>query len=430
MSAHGEDVDFLVIGAGVGGLCAAARLAHAGRSVVLAERSDRVGGRASTFELDGFKINTGAIAIETGGAFEQTFADVGASLELRCPDPANVFRVSGRTINPTKGGWAFVLDQVTKRGARLLHELADARGGAMPEEQLTLEQWLERATSNRTVHRLFRNLSAAIFAANADEIPARAFLTYFMRKGAFRQFGFHPDGTIGVCSVLADAFVRDGGRLWLDSEVAHLRADAGRVTAAEIIRAGEAIELRCAAVVSDAGPVATIALAGEESLGEDYVASIRRRARPSANIIIHIASPEPLIDAPGLMVFSSTERICNMANMTATCPELAPAGWHLSVVYAVPRPAVGDFDSERELELALQELRAELPAVADARILDARVMRGEWPAQRALSGYELPRATPLENLFNVGDACREYGDGGTQACAVTAKLVVDELLAA
>ena len=40
----------------------------------------------------------------------------------------------------------------------------------------------------------------------------------------------------------------------------------------------------------------------------------------------------------------------------------------------------------------------------------------------------MPRNTPLDNLWNVGDGVKEYGDGGTQACAVTAKLVVEEIL--
>ncbi len=430
MSAARRHVDHLVIGAGIGGLCAAARLAHAGLDVLLVERLDRVGGRASTFEVDGFKVNTGAIAIEAGGAFEQTFHDVGADLDLRYPEPANVFRVRGRTINPGKGGWAFLLDQITKRGARLLSQLGSARGGEMPGEGLTLEEWIAGATSNRTVHLLFRNLAAAIFAVNADEISARAFLTYFMQKGAFRSFGFHPEGTIGVCQALAATIVGNGGELWCSSEVAALDSERGRVRSATVLRDGEPIEVTCEAVISNVGPVATIGLVGEEALGAEYVESIRRRSRPTANIIIHVASREPLIDSPGLMVFSATERICNVGNMTATCPELAPEGWNLAVVYAVPHPAVGDFDGDRELELALEELRRELPAVADARILDARVMRDGWPAQRALAGYELPRETPLVNLFNVGDGCREYGDGGTQSCAVTAKLVVDELLGA
>jgi hypothetical protein len=55
-------------------------------------------------------------------------------------------------------------------------------------------------------------------------------------------------------------------------------------------------------------------------------------------------------------------------------------------------------------------------------------MRGEWPAQRSIAGLDLPRETPLENLWNVGDGVREYANGGIQACAESAKLVVDQVL--
>jgi phytoene desaturase len=57
------------------------------------------------------------------------------------------------------------------------------------------------------------------------------------------------------------------------------------------------------------------------------------------------------------------------------------------------------------------------------------VMRDDWPAQRSCAGYDLPRETGIEGLWCVGDAVKQYGNGGTQACAETAKIVTDAILA-
>jgi hypothetical protein len=56
-------------------------------------------------------------------------------------------------------------------------------------------------------------------------------------------------------------------------------------------------------------------------------------------------------------------------------------------------------------------------------------MRDDWPAQRSCAGYDLPRETGVSGLWCVGDAVKVYGNGGTQACAETAKLVVDAIVA-
>jgi phytoene dehydrogenase-like protein len=154
-----------------------------------------------------------------------------------------------------------------------------------------------------------------------------------------------------------------------------------------------------------------------------------RDLRPTANIVVNIASDEPLMEAPGIITFGITRRLCNMANLTATCPELAPPGQHLYVAYGVPRPAVGAFDEEAEVEATLDDLRDNFADFDNrARILSIRVMRGEWPAQRSIAGLDMPRDTPLENLWNVGDGAREYANGGIQACAESGRLAVEQVL--
>ena len=420
--------DAVVIGAGAGGLCAAARLCHAGLRTIVVDDKERIGGRASTEEIDGFKVNIGAIAIELGGVFEETFNTVGATLDIRTPEPASSFFIDGKLIDVGRGGWSLLLGQLTKQASRILEKFADARAGNLPDGRQSTEDWLKSYTSNTSVHAIFRNLCAAIFACNAAELPARAFLTYFTAKGAFKRFGFCPQGTIGVWNALASAIKRNG-EIWPATPAVAIHSRNGRVEGVSVIRDRQNVRIDTDLIISNAGPKATVALGGEAAFPSDYVERVRNGLRPAANIVINIASRQPLLSHPGIVTFGKTRRLCNMANLTATCPELAPAGWHLYVAYAVPIPALGDFDSGVEVELALADLREQFPNFNQARVLSTRVMRDDWPAQRSCAGYDLPRETGIEGLWCVGDAVKEYGNGGTQACAETAKIVTDAILA-
>lgn len=421
--------DAVVIGAGAGGLCAAARLVAAGKKVLVAERLDRLGGRASSELIDGHIVNVGAIAIEKGGVFEETFDLLGVPLDLREPNPATVFYIDGKVINVAKGGWGMLLGTFTKQAAKIGAKFADARGGDLPEARLTTKQWLEQYTSNETVHAIFRNLCAAIFAANADELPARAFLTYFAIKGAFKRFGFCPRGTVGLWDDLAAGIRARGGEIWLSAPVAALHTQDGRVCALDIMRDGKAWRVDAGVVISNIGPTATTALPGAEALGEDYMSRAKIQPRPAANIVINFATRQRLLDVPGLVTFGQTRRLCNMGELTATCPELAPDGWYQYVAYAVPRPAIGDFDEQHEIAESLADLHAMFPGFTDAKMLSVRVMRGDWPAQRSCAGFDMPQDTPLANLWHVGDAVKDYGDGGTQACAFTGREAAKKAIA-
>ena len=138
--------------------------------------------------------------------------------------------------------------------------------------------------------------------------------------------------------------------------------------------------------------------------------------KQATKIGANFAARARLIDAPGLVTFGRTERLCNMGELTATCPELAPLGWRQYVAYAVPKPALGNFDEKAEIEAS----RADLRAVSGLRRGQDAVGAGD--ARRvACAGFDLAQDTPLANLWHVDDAVKDYGDGGTQACAFTAR---------
>lgn len=425
------DYDVIVIGAGAGGLFTAARLAHQGKKVLVAERLDKVGGRASTTDIDGFKVNDGAIVIEVDGLTQRTFEELGIPWEIREPSPPILYRLKGKDVDVTGGGWGFLLSKLTRQGAKLVSGLGAARNDSgLPEDEISTDEWVRKYTKNESVRGIFRNMCASVFAVSSTDLPARVFLTYFTRKSAFKRFGFHPEGTIGLWRQLADNFQDNGGELLLSTAVERILVEDGAVTGVELVREdGSRQQVTAPVVVSNVGPAATLGLVGRENLPDDYVTTIERADRPTAMIAINFASQERIIEAPGMLSFASTRRMAYVANFTDTCPEMAPPGWNLYVATSVPEPSTGDFDEEAELELLREDLRDNFPGIEDRmRELSVTITRDEWPPQRAVAGFDMPHDTPLGGLWNVGDGVKEYANGGTTACAETAEIVTGKIL--
>jgi phytoene desaturase len=427
-----NDFDAVVIGAGAGGLFTAARLSQQGFRTLVVERLDKVGGRASTDDIDGFKVNNGAIVIELGGITEQTCAEVGAAFDIREPNPPILYRIGGKDIDVTGGGWGFLLSKLTRQGAKLVKGIGAARNDSgLPEDEISTAEWVSKYTKNEGVHGIFRNMCASIFAVGSEDLPARVFLTYFTRKSAFKRFGFHPEGTIGLWRSLAAAIESHGGEVWLSTPVKKILSEGDTVTGVDVLRNGERVTINAPIVVSDVGPAATVSLLGEENVPADYQDQVKKADRPTAMISVNFASRERLIDVPGMLSFAKSKRLAYIANFTDLCPEMAPEGWNLYVGTAVPKNPTGDFDEAAETEFLLQDLRENIDDFdRRARILNIAVTRDDWPPQRAVAGFDLTHDTPFAGLWNVGDAVKEYANGGTTACAETAKIVADKIVAA
>jgi phytoene desaturase len=430
MNSNQLHFDAVVIGAGAGGLFTAARLARRGYRTLVVEALDKVGGRASTDEIDGFKVNTGAIVIEVGGITQQTCEEVGAPFDIREPQPPILYRIAGKDVDVTGGGWGFLLGKLTRQGAKIVKGIGAARSDSgLPEDELSTADWVAKFTKNEGVQGIFRNMCASVFAVGSEDLPARVFLTYFTRKSAFKRFGFHPQGTIGLWRGLADVIQDHGGEIWLSTTASKIAADGLNVTGVHVERDGETVHVQAPVVVSDIGPAATNELLGEDVVPADYKELVDRGNRPTAMISVNFASRERLIDVPGMLSFAKSRRLAYIANFTDVCPEMAPEGWNLYVATAVPKPSLGDFDEAAETDLLMMDLAKEIDGFRDrARILNVAITRDGWPPQRAVAGYDLPRDTPFAGLWNVGDAVKEYANGGTTACAETAQLVVEEIV--
>jgi phytoene desaturase len=74
-------MNILVIGAGIGGIAAAWRLARAGHTVTVLEKGARPGGRASVIAQDGFRFDTGPTLFLMPEVFAETYAALGERMQ-------------------------------------------------------------------------------------------------------------------------------------------------------------------------------------------------------------------------------------------------------------------------------------------------------------------------------------------------------------
>jgi phytoene desaturase len=109
----------VVIGSGFGGLAAAARLAAGGHDVTLFEKRDKLGGRAYTYAIDGFRFDGGPTVVTAPWLFDEIWALAGKQREeyfqlVPCDPFYRIFDHTGRPFD-YNGDHAFILDQIRQR---------------------------------------------------------------------------------------------------------------------------------------------------------------------------------------------------------------------------------------------------------------------------------------------------------------------------
>lgn len=106
----------VIIGAGIGGLSAAIRLAAAGKQVVVLEQNERVGGKMGQIEAAGFRWDTGPSVITMRHVFEELFQCAGRRLEdyltLHPVEPlTRYFYPDGTRLDLTRN-WPALAEQI------------------------------------------------------------------------------------------------------------------------------------------------------------------------------------------------------------------------------------------------------------------------------------------------------------------------------
>lgn len=288
----------VVIGTGPGGSSCAALLQSRGFDVTVLEQNRFIGGKCSTYEENGFKVDTGIHMFATGpsGPHGQTARELGVAQPWLIRDPSETmwmnekgfFHLHQKIGSPASlkelvmagitGKQRIDVINTLRRSVKnfgvfgMLRELAGV-GKALPGivakyDETTVRDFLYLFTDDSGIHRAMNCLSMLLLVVPYGQASAGEFIQVVSDIFRYSTLGVPRGGAIGVPRSFMRAFKRDGGRLVLGVAAKSILVEDGRVKGVE---GSDGETYPADVVVSNAGLKTTVSLAGEKNLPEEYV---------------------------------------------------------------------------------------------------------------------------------------------------------------
>lgn len=389
----------VIIGAGLGGLLAGAKLSKAGHEVEIFERLPFIGGRFANLEYKGFKLSTGALHMiphGSRGPLAQMLREIGAAVEIIDSNPmAVIMKDTGETIEFHDFRKGLSLTNRVKLGTILACSLK-----FKPKSNISFRDWVLKYFDDEFLLRLADSFCGWSLSLQAKDVPAREMLEIIDNMYLYKGSGIPVGGCGAVTGALADVINSNGGRIHTFSRVERIITDKDRAKGISVN--GKTIDADI--VISDIGHLETSRMF--ECRDEVYLERIQK-VIPSKGIKICLSSDEPLIGHSGVFFTPYSERINGINEVTNADPSLAPPGKHLIMSH---QTVISD-DLNKEIALGLLDLKKLFPGKKYEVLLIQSYSNG-WPVNRASSGSDIGNRTPLCNLYVVGDGAK--GKGGIE----------------
>jgi phytoene dehydrogenase-like protein len=396
-----------VVGGGIAGLVAAARIAQRGVPVTLVEKTSHVGGRAVTRNRDGFLFNLGPHALYGHGRLQATLRQLGVVTQGGLAPAGGGFALYDGRLHALPVGFASLLRTrvLTLAGkfelARLLAGLPRVNAAAVRDR--TLAWWLDAHLADRRVRAVVEML---VRVTGFTHDPARQ-----SAGAAIEQLQLALRGDVryldGGWQTMVDGLravvVRAGVRVLVGASATAVDRNGDTAVAVHL---ADSTLIPAAAVVLAVPPAEVDRLTGVSRFA-DVVSPVRLatldvglRSLPRPKTLLAFGVDEPVY----FSVHSVTAR-------------LAPAGG--AVIHASMYLAPGQ-ESGRDVEQRLESLLDQLQPGWRAVVVTKHFVPNLVVTHAALlagTARPLPRVGGCSNVFVAGDWVGAHGQLSDAAAA-------------
>jgi len=349
----GESRDVVVVGGGVGGLCAAAELGRAGLSVLLLESEPHLGGTASVYRRGGYAFPMGPLGFSSPRYARARLARLGVDQGLRFRRVAYHVRAYGVETPLSLPSSRLVAElaqrfPADKRGSdsffTRMDGLAEAlRSPSQPENAAFLEvaqripsaEYLALTVADPRLQRILGSMGTAPPSLG---LPLLAAMWRLVSEVGI----WYPVGGMSAFCERLGAAARDAGvEVRLRSGVAGIRVARGRVRGVEL---ADGTMIDTGAVVSDADYKTTVLrLLDEREIPSEWRAAVTAARQTASNLQVALGLDAQRCD---LSAFADAGRLI-YRNADVCVGEEGGVDW------AAPGPLDPAFLARQELEVAL-----------------------------------------------------------------------------
>jgi len=396
---------YAIIGAGIGGLLAAALLTKEGKKVVVLERTSKVGGRFANIYREGFILSTGALHLlphGSKGPFASILKELGIGFEIIECDATRMW-VNKKIHLAEKLSKLMPLKErlrMFKAMKSLQKNQYWGSYGDFIRENVKSELLLSYAES----------FCRFVFSTSAFKTPLWYTLCAFNDIERYGYPGVVKGGCGKISEALADFIVAHGGTILLRREVREIDVTEGVLSTNEE-------DLIAERIISDIGVKETLKILKQKELLEKH-----KEVQPCCGIKISFYSEKPLIGHSCILFTLDTERVGGVVELTHADRSLSPEGKHLLMAHQIYEGG----NVKKEIEKGIEDLERIFPSFDPENVLATQVYPPSFPVNRAAPGFEVPTETESPRLFIVGDSCKDGIE--TEGIAKSVKNLVNQLI--